>query len=268
MKLFYREFGKAHNKTLIILHGLYGSSDNWLSLGKRFSQSYHVIIPDLRNHGQSPHSNTHSFPAMTEDLHALITSLKIKRTNLLGHSMGGKLAMFFTSEYPELIERQVIADISPRAYADEKDAPNAGFHKQLMDALLKININSIKDYSDADDAFSEAISDKRLRQFMLKNLHKTDQGMKWQINLPVLKNQLTAIMEGFHPEDFNGIKIKIPTLFLRGENSDYIPLSDLNLIQHIFQSSKIVTIPNAGHWLHAEQPDMVFKNVDYFLRTK
>ncbi|MEA1872880.1 MAG: alpha/beta fold hydrolase [Bacteroidota bacterium] len=267
MKLFYREFGETHQKTLIILHGLYGSSDNWLSLGKRFSETYHVIIPDLRNHGQSPHSNTHNFSAMTEDLHELITTLNLKNTNLLGHSMGGKLAMFFTSEYPELIDRQIIADISPRAYADEEDAPNTGFHKQLMDALLNININTINDYSEADEAFLKVISDKRLRQFMLKNLHKTEQGMKWQINLLTLKKQLPAIIEGFHPEDFNNMKIKTPTLFLRGENSDYIPLNDFNLIEHIFLSSEIVTIPNAGHWLHAEQPDMVFRNVKYFLTT-
>jgi pimeloyl-ACP methyl ester carboxylesterase len=267
MKLFYREFGKTHTETLIILHGLYGSSDNWLSLGKRFSEKYRVIIPDLRNHGQSPHNTTHSFPAMTEDLHELFTSLKIKKANLLGHSMGGKLAMFFTSEYPDAVLRLIIADISPRAYGDEKNAPNASFHKALMENMLSVDMNNLDDYADADEALSEAIGDKRLRQFMMKNLRKTDKGMEWQINLPVLKDQLPAIMEGLYPEDFNSMKIKTPSLFLRGEQSEYIPLSDFNLIEHIFPNSRILTVPDAGHWLHAEQPDFVFRNVEYFLTT-
>ncbi len=268
MELFYQEFGEQNPEPLIILHGLYGSSDNWLSLGKRFSENYRVIIPDLRNHGQSPHSDIHSFPAMTEDLFEIFKKLNIKKANLLGHSMGGKLAMFFTSEYPDFVQRLVIADISPRAYSDEKNAPNASFHKALMESLLSVDMNKLDDYAAAEDALSEAISDKRLRQFMMKNLRKTDKGMEWQINLPVLKNQLSAIMEGLYPEDFNSMKIKTPSLFLRGENSDYIPLGDFNLIQHIFPNSRILTIPNAGHWLHAEQPDLLYRNVQYFLTTE
>ncbi len=266
MKLYYREFGTG-SEHLIILHGLYGSSDNWMSLGKQFGDKYHVIIPDLRNHGQSPHSNTHSFPSMTEDILELMQETQIERANFLGHSMGGKLAMFFTSEYPEKVNRLIVADISPREYKATDGFSNTDFHANLMDKLASINLNSINDYADADIAMSRLIDDDRLRKFMLKNVRKTETGFEWKINLPVLRQNLENIMEGFHPEDFNDMKIHTPSLFLRGENSPYIPLVDFELIRHIFSDSEIITIPNSGHWLHAEQPKLVAKNLFYFLNS-
>jgi pimeloyl-ACP methyl ester carboxylesterase len=267
MDLFYEEYGEG--TPLIILHGLYGSSDNWAGIARTLSQDFRVIVPDLRNHGNSPHSETHSYPAMTEDIKELFKTCRIEKAHLLGHSMGGKLAMFFGSEYPDMVDRMIIADMSPRSYKNLKEpSDNATFHLNLMDKLLQLHPEKLNSFADADDALAEHIPEKRLRGFLLKNIQKTDTGLAWKINLEGLKNNLPEIMEGFHADDFAENKIRIPTLFLRGEKSAYIPLEDFKFIRFIFPSSEIISIPDAGHWLHAEQPKLFNKNVRYFLNQK
>ncbi|MFO7879387.1 MAG: alpha/beta fold hydrolase [Bacteroidota bacterium] len=267
MKLFYREYGEGN--PLIILHGLYGSSDNWMSIAKTLSSDFRVIVPDLRNHGQSPHHEDHSYPSMTKDLLELFKSCGIDKAHILGHSMGGKLAMFFAAEYPDMVDKMIVADMSPRSYKNlSEPSGHVNFHLNLMDKLLQTDISSQDNFADVDETLSKYIADERLRGFFLKNIKKTDEGLEWKLNLKSLRDNLPEIMEGLYADDFATNKIRIPVLFLRAEKSDYISLDDFSFIRFIFPQSEIISIPDAGHWLHAEQPKLFIKNVRYFLQAQ
>lgn len=264
MELFYKEYGQGY--PTVILHGLYGCSDNWHSIANQLGETYHVIVPDLRNHGKSPHDTEHNYQLMTEDIKELITKLGIEKTNIIGHSMGGKLAMFFALKYPTLLNKLIIVDISPISSTQLTD-PNSKtlFHLQLMDALTSLNLEQINTYREADKILANYTDNKRIRTFLLKNLKKVDKRFKWKFNLLSLKENLPNIMQEFNIEDFNESKILTPSLFLRGENSDYLPTKDFKQTKYIFPESKITSIPNAGHWLHAEQPKIFLNQVISFL---
>jgi pimeloyl-ACP methyl ester carboxylesterase len=265
MELFYRKLGTG--KPLIILHGLYGSSDNWYTIGKQLSSHFEIFLPDLRNHGHSPHHPDHSYIALRDDLHEFIVAHSIFRPVLLGHSMGGRTAMFFAASHPHLIDRLIVADISPCSYQADQHPNERLQHSDIIRSLLSLDISGIKSRSDADKALAGAIPSQAIRQFLLKNLKVRDHNRYfWGLNLPALEENLPGIFRGIDtlglPE---GKPMSFPALFVRGERSGYISESDLPCIEKYFRAARIVTIPGAGHWLHAEQPALFLKAVKEFL---
>ncbi|HSH52506.1 MAG TPA: alpha/beta fold hydrolase [Bacteroidales bacterium] len=265
MELFFRKFGDG--PPLIILHGLYGSSDNWVSTGRKLSANYQVYLLDQRNHGKSPHSPQHNYHLLKDDLLEFMDKQSINKAIILGHSMGGKTAMFFAVDYPERINNLIIVDISPKSYKNTKSTQLLS-HSTIINAMYNIDFNHIKSRKDIDKILSPSIPSKRVRQFLLKNVSRTkDNQLKWSLNLEGISNELENIMDGLIIENFkdgNGIT-GFPVLFIKGEKSDYIESADNEAIKTVFPFAEIEIIPNAGHWLHAEQPKLFLKTIQNFL---
>jgi esterase len=242
-QLFFREFGSG--PPLIILHGLFGSSDNWLSISRTLSDHYHVITVDLRNHGQSFHHPSHRYPDLAGDVADLIHHLNLDQVVVVGHSMGGKVAMQLAHDFPELISRQVVVDIFPMAYPSHHDLIFKGLNAVPLDTIVK--------RSDADSDMSKWISEPSLRQFLLKSLKVEPGKNRWAFNLKDLISEYDAILAApsfFHP-------ILTPTVFIMGENSEYLnDVGDERRKQWLPEST-VEIVPNAGHWVHAENPQRV-----------
>lgn len=239
---------------LIILHGLFGCKENWRSLARLLAHQFQVFTLDQRNHGQSPHSDEFSYQAMADDLLAFLNSQALNRVHLLGHSMGGKTAMQFAACYPRRLNRLIIEDISPTAYAPR--------HLELFAALKQLPLKQLSSRSEAERLMQKAVPDLAVRQFLLKNLQRQpDGGFAWRFNLPVLEKHYSDLIASL---DISG-PIEIPTLFLRGSRSDYLPPTLPFEISGLFTRSKMVTIEDAGHWVHAEQPQAFLQAVSTFL---
>lgn len=253
MQLFSNILGEG--KPFVILHGFLGMSDNWKTLGAKFSENkYQVHLIDQRNHGRSFHSDEFNYEIMVEDLKDYCESNQLSDILLLGHSMGGKVAMLFAATYPDMVSKLMIADISPRFYPTH--------HEAILEGLSSLDFKTILSRGEAEDKLSKYVADFGTRQFLLKNLYWTDaKELALRINLDILKDNIEEIGEALpiHAQFFG------ETLFLRGDKSEYIGLLDEDLIKRHFPNSNIVTIPNAGHWLHAENPKDFFKEVLSFL---
>lgn len=266
MQLFFREFGTKGPK-LIIMHGLYGASDNWVSIARQLENNYHVYILDQRNHGQSPHSVDMSYELMANDLKLFFNNQNIDKAHLVGHSMGGKTAMRFALENPDLVNKLVILDIAPKSYASFSNyAQITNNHATIIGALQNIELDQVKNRKDIDLQLSKNLKDEKLRHFLLKNIERTKSGSyKWRLNLSVISQNLEILMDGFSelsPEEY---KISLPSIFIRGEKSGYIMDEDSLIIRKFFKDAEIISIPDAGHWLHAEQPNLLIKTLAYFL---
>jgi len=254
MKLFFREMGQGPD--LIILHGLFGSSDNWLSIAKVLANEYRVILPDARNHGQSPFSPTHNYTVMSEDLMELITSLNLTNPFVIGHSMGGKTLMKFLTLYPKVVRKAIVADISPRYYTKH--------HDHILNGLASIPIQTLDSRAQADQLLSSQIQEIGERQFLLKNLYRDENGsFRWRINLEVLAQEIENIGEGLSSDG----QVDTPVLFLHGGASNYLTERDVPLISSIFKDYQIQTIEGAGHWLHAEKPQEFIHGVNAFFKS-
>ena len=252
MSLNYKKIGKG--QPLIILHGLFGSLDNWLSLGKYWSDKYSVYLVDQRNHGQSYHDVNHSYPDMAEDLINFIKEHKIDNPILLGHSMGGKTAMEIAVKKPQLIDKLIVVDIAPVKYQVH--------HYKIIEGLKSLDLDVIETRKEADEKLSQTIKEVGVRQFLLKNLYWESKGkLAWRFNLETLANQILPISEYAIAEG----KFDRETLFIKGENSNYIVEESLNAIQTKFPKHKLVTIEGAGHWVHAERKEKFIEIVDEFL---
>jgi esterase len=254
MKLFYRHFGEG--PPFIILHGLFGQSDNWVTIAHRLAKHYSVYIPDLRNHGQSPHASVHTYPAMAEDLLDLMVQLGISNTILLGHSMGGKTAMTFAFDYPEMIEKLIIVDISPRKY------PERNIHTQVITQMLSIDLETCKTRSEVEKVLENKLANPRIRMFIMKNLYYRLPGqLDWRLNLEAINHGLDHLFDGVGTSgSFNK-----PTLFIKGGNSDYILDQDIPLISQLFPEYTLKTIPGASHWVHADAPEEICSLISTFL---
>jgi pimeloyl-ACP methyl ester carboxylesterase len=264
MKLFYRKYGKG--PPLIILHGLYGSSDNWVTIAKSLSEFYTVYLPDQRNHGQSPHNDIHDYDSMSQDLFELTKELKINKFFLAGHSMGGKTAISFALKWPEMINGLLIADISP--FINETTKHSAyNQHLTILKAMLYIDLSQISTRREAESVLLEKIPSEKVRGFILKNLKRaTDNRFSWKINVFSLLNNLEKIMESIDRQAALNQQITgFPVIFLKGEDSDYLPFDDFRDIQKVFPAAEFVEVPNAGHWIHSDQPDAVIKNIKKLL---
>jgi pimeloyl-ACP methyl ester carboxylesterase len=253
MKLFYREYGQG--KPMIILHGLMGSSDNWLPQAKMLGEHYHVWVVDQRNHGQSPHSNEFNYKVLSEDILNFIQEHHIDSPVIIGHSMGGKAAMNFALTHPDKLDKLIVVDIAPKAY-DVR-------HDHIVEGLKAVPIDSVQSRQEANDALAPHISSEAVRQFLLKNLmRKPEGGFGWRINLPVIDQSLEMISGGLVNE---GMFEKM-TMFIRGSKSDYILDDDREAIKKIFPNSTLVTM-ETGHWVQAEKPEEFVQVVLSFLNA-
>ncbi|MBT1704366.1 alpha/beta fold hydrolase [Chryseosolibacter indicus] len=240
MKLFYKESGQG--QPLIILHGIFGSSDNWTPQAKVFSNDYRVFLLDQRNHGQSPHSDDFDYPSMVSDLAEFITDHKLENPIVIGHSMGGKVAMNFAVAHPDKLEKLIIVDIAPRPYNLE--------HYVIIDGLKAIPIDSITSRNQAEEPLSKFVPEQDVRLFLLKNLQrKPEGGFTWKINLSAIDKNLSKI--GWDLQ-FEG-KFEKPTLFIRGGKSKYVRDEDMARIPTIFPLATLETL-DTGHWVQAEKP--------------
>lgn len=245
----------GEGKPLIILHGLFGSLDNWLSIAKELTDTYQIFLVDQRNHGMSPHSDEFNYSVMAEDLEEFIKEHNIDRPYILGHSMGGKTAMKFALQHGDMWEKLIVVDISPKAYPVHHDI--------ILEGLSAIDVDALKSRGEADKKLAEYVSDFGTRQFLLKNLNrKKSGGFEWKINLPVIKENIEIIGEGMEQQ----LAIEKDVLFIRGEKSDYIRNDDVILITQHFPNARLETVKNAGHWVHAEQPEALLDLVKNFLR--
>lgn len=252
-KLNYKKFGEG--TPLIILHGLFGSLDNWITLARRFSEDYQVFIVDQRNHGLSFHSPEFSYDHMANDLLDLMNSEKIESAHLLGHSMGGKTVMNFAVAHQGRVNNLIVADIGPKYYPVH--------HTQIIKALYSIPVSELSARKEADEIMSSAINNYGIRQFLLKNLLRDGGAFKWKMNLDVIAKNIEEVGKALNQNaSYQG-----ETLFIRGANSDYIQDSDMLLINSIFLKAKLETIEGAGHWLHAEKPEEFYQIVMKFLTT-
>lgn len=239
----------------IILHGFLGMSDNWKTHGKNFSElGFEVHLIDQRNHGQSFHDDAFSYEILAEDLKRYCTHYNLKEIILLGHSMGGKTAMLFATQYPNLVKKLLVADISPRFYPVHHDA--------ILSGLSALDFNIIKNRGAADSVLSDFVPEIGVRQFLLKNLYWIKKGqLALRINIQVLQNEVSEVGEALP----SYARFDKDTLFLRGDRSEYIGSEDERIIKNHFSKAKIIKISNAGHWLHAENPKEFFDSVVGFI---
>jgi pimeloyl-ACP methyl ester carboxylesterase len=258
MKLFYRKYGNG--PPLVILHGLYGSSDNWGTIAKDLADSFTVYIPDQRNHGQSPHSDIHDYESMRDDLFELVNDLALKKFFLAGHSMGGKTAISFALMWPERLNGLLIADISPFTYESKKHSEYS-HHSAILDAMSSLDLKVISVRTEAESVLKEKISSEKIRGLILKNLQRMpDNTFTWKLNVVSLTKNLDKIMEGLERQTgFDQQITGFPVIFLKGGDSDYIPAKDYKDILHVFPAAEIIEIPGAGHWIQADKPDEVVK---------
>ncbi len=254
MKLFYRKFGQG--KPLIILHGLFGQSDNWNTLGKQFSQNgFEVYLVDQRNHGLSPHSDEWNYPAMSDDILELIIDSKLENVLLLGHSMGGKSAMHFAVHHCEKISKLVVADIAPKKYPES--------NMDIIEGLISVDLIKLQSRKEVEGELGKLISETATKQLLLKNLYWKDEGkLAWRFNLKVINDNRDTVGETFI---LGNKSCSAPTLFLRGEKSNYILDADFKNIKTFFPAAELKSIADAGHWLHTDKSKEFFETAKEFL---
>ncbi len=254
MELYHQHYGEG--KPMIILHGLFGMSDNWVSLARRFAGHYSVHVIDQRNHGRSGWHEVFNYEAMVDDLLEFLEAHQMESVLLLGHSMGGKTAMQFALDHPEKTEKIIIADISADEYNNKHDV--------IIDAMLSVNLDKFSKRSEVSNELKKTIEDQRIRQFLMKNLHWKDRSkLGWKANLEVIYENLPEIFRALD----SSTPYEKPALFLRGSESPYIRQKHIPRIKKLFPSAKIETIEGASHWLHAEKPDAFYQHVMKFLQA-
>lgn len=250
--LFYRRLGQEGATPVIILHGLFGTSDNWGTVGRELAEPtdsdahpLDVFLVDLRDHGRSPHTDAISYPLMAADVHALVEQLGLRDVVLVGHSMGGKTAMAFAQRWPQLVKKLVVIDIGPREHANNQ--------AHIVEALRTADLSPGRTRKEVEAGIGQLVKEPGVVQFLLKNLYwKTEQELAWRVNVPLLDRELPAILADVGPE-----VVRVPTVFVRGGQSDYILREDIPAIKEQFINSTIETVSYAGHWVHAQAPDEV-----------
>ncbi|MBN2481453.1 MAG: alpha/beta fold hydrolase [Bacteroidales bacterium] len=261
MKLAFHKLGAG--KPLIILHGLYGSSDNWFSIGRKLSENFEVYLIDQRNHGNSPHSPSHTYETMRDDLYEFINDHHLQPAVLIGHSMGGKTAMSFALKYHERVDTLIVVDISPSGYNNPVHDRQSAIHNNIIRALQLLDPVMIRNRHDADRMLQKSIPQEKIRQFLLKNLKKNKDGKyRWKLNVEALAKNMEHISAGIiEPDQSSYASLSIPALFIKSEFSEYILKEDEDLIHRIFPLARVINIPGTGHWLHAEKPELFLKAI-------
>lgn len=254
MKLFYRTFGEG--QPVIILHGIFGISDNWVTIGRRLAEKFEVFILDQRNHGQSPHSDTFNYFSMVEDLYEFIEDHQLTNPILIGHSMGGKVAMNFALEHPHRVDKLIVVDMSVRHYPPRQQ------HMDVLNAMMSIDFNEISTREEVEKIITPIVKSRKISQFVLKNLYRIGKSrLAWRINVEAIYNSLENVFEGVETPYTSDI----PALFIKGELSDYILEEDYEMISKKFPNAQFTTINNASHWVHADAPDELCSTFSKFL---
>lgn len=252
MDLHFRKSGE-HGPTLMILHGLFGSSDNWQTLGRELANDFQVYLVDQRDHGRSPHSDAIDYQKMANDIQELIQREGLAEVNLIGHSMGGKTAMTFAQRFPELLNKLVVVDIGPRVYEDR--------HSFILEGVLSADLEQLASRKAVEEHLGAYIPEPGVRQFIMKNLYWVeDRKLGWRANFKLLKRDLSNIVASISPD-----RVEVPTLFIRGGASDYILKEDIPAIKEQFPRSQFETVPFAGHWVHVQAPEDFLRMVRDFL---
>jgi esterase len=255
MKLHYRKLGEQ-GQPLVILHGLFGISDNWQTLAKVFANDHVVYLVDQRNHGHSPHTDEIDYYAMSNDLKEIFEEEKITNAILMGHSMGGKTAMFFAQEHSYFLDKLIVVDMGIKKYPPH--------HQLIFEALMAVDLNKVKTRKEVETIVSSYFQDQTVIQFLLKNLYWVDkEQLAWRMNIQVLYRDIENILAAIPAK-----KVGIPTLFLRGGKSNYVLDEDWAEILEHFPQAKIVTIQKAGHWVHAEAPKEFYEIVNGFIKNQ
>ncbi|MBI5915109.1 MAG: alpha/beta fold hydrolase [Bacteroidetes bacterium] len=240
MELNYKSFGQGG--PVVVLHGLFGSLDNWQTVARQLAENYSVFILDQRNHGRSPHADIHDYPALAEDVRQFMEAhWMYDGAHVIGHSMGGKTAMQLALNHPDLVKKLVVVDVAPKAYS--------GGHFEIFEALLEMDLGKIEDRKQAGAFLASRIPEADVRQFLMKNLTRTDGGFEFKMNLPVLWKHYPDILAAVTGEPFEG-----PALFIRGGRSQHVQPGDEVLIKKLFPKAELVTVEGAGHWVHADAP--------------
>ncbi|WP_420398700.1 alpha/beta fold hydrolase [Flagellimonas sp.] len=247
----------GEGRPLVILHGFLGMSDNWKTLGNQYAQNgFQVHLVDQRNHGRSFHSEEFDYEVMSRDVLRYLDQHQIEKTSIIGHSMGGKTAMQIATEQPQQVEKLLVADISPKYYPPH--------HQPIINALVQLDFDHISSRKEADESLAQHLNEVGIRQFLLKNLYWVEPSkLGLRFNLDILKNKMDEIGENISSTaTFDG-----PTLFLRGDRSEYILPNDFPGIHRHFPNADIQTVEKAGHWLHAENPRQFFEKSFHFLNS-
>jgi pimeloyl-ACP methyl ester carboxylesterase len=252
MQLHFKQLGQG--EPLVLLHGLFGSADNWFGVAPKLAEKFHVLIPDLRNHGHSPHHAEMDYPLMAADVEKFFVAQKLTSACVIGHSMGGKVAMQFALDFPARVKKLVVVDMAPRAYQRA--------HDHIFEALLELDLAAFQTRPQIEAALAPKIPSLNLRRFLLKNLGRTDDGkFIWKLNLRGVAENYSRLGEVLNAgQPFAG-----PTLFLRGGKSNYLTAADEPEIRRLFPATQIQTIPAAGHWVHADAPEGFLRLVLDFL---
>lgn len=246
---------QGQGEPVILLHGLFGSADNWGVVAKALAERYQVICVDLRNHGRSPHSASHTYADMAADIVALCDQLDLSSVHVVGHSMGGKVAMQLAAQAPERVASLVVVDMALRAYPDQ--------HTALMEAMLAVDLSSMASRSEVDNALRDTIPNTAIRQFLLMNLTRQDGRLVWRINLPSLLQNYAHLQSGITvPKAYLG-----PSLFIYGEYSDYVTADDQLTIKASFPQAQFLGLPTQ-HWVHAESPTLFIAALNSFLAAR
>lgn len=252
MQLHFKELGRG--EPLVMLHGLFGSSDNWMGVAPRLAGTFHVFALDLRNHGRSPHSDEMSYSLMAQDVTDLLDSLGLRDVFLLGHSMGGKTAMQLALQQPDRIRKLVVVDMAPRVYKP--------VHEPIFAALLGLNLESFHAIKEIEEALAPTIPGLALRRFLLKNVGRNPDGsLFWKMNLRGVSNNYPRLNEPLAAE----APFEKPALFLRGGQSNHVMRTDEPQIRDLFPNPEFQTIEGATHWVHADAPDEFVRRVSQFI---
>lgn len=254
--LFYRRLGQEGATPVLILHGLFGTSDNWGTVGRELAEPtvagaepLDVFLVDLRDHGRSPHTDEISYPIMAADVHALIERCGLRDVVLVGHSMGGKTAMAFAQHWPELLKKLVVIDIGPAEHQNNQ--------AHILEALRTTDLAPGRTRKEVEAHIGSLVKEPGVVQFLMKNLYwRTEEQLAWRVNVPLLDRALPQILAAIGPE-----KVMVPTVFIRGGQSGYILREDVPAIKELFPNSTIETIPYAGHWVHVQAPDEVIATI-------
>jgi pimeloyl-ACP methyl ester carboxylesterase len=254
VQLHFKESGQG--RAVILLHGLFGSSDNWHTIALRLSENFHVFAIDQRNHGQSPHSDEMNYPLMATDVDEFMSARGLVTALVIGHSMGGKTAMQFALQLPKRVEKLIVAEMAPRAYAPA--------HEKIFAALLALDLKTFSSRTEMENILAPEIPSLNLRRFLLKNAGRDSRGkFFWKMNLRGLAENYPKLGEAVSLP----VPFAKPALFIRGGKSNYLKPEDEPLIRQLFPKSEIQTIAAAGHWVHADAPDDFLRLVlDFFQR--
>ena len=254
--LYYRELGDSAAEPLILLHGLFGSSANWMGIARRLESDWRIIIPDLRNHGRSAHAASMSYQQMAGDLVALMDRLEMSCAHLIGHSMGGKLAMTLALNQGDRVDKLVVADVAPVSYTHSFDS--------ILNGLQSLRLDLLTSRQQADQLLADSVDSHATRQYLLQNLLKQSAAWVWRFNLPVLASEITTIA-GF--PDQSGNSFPGDVLFIYGGNSSYVKAEYQPAIREAFPFARLRMLAGAGHWVYAEQPEQFTQAVTNFLKA-